>query len=216
MLIFQTSSIQSSAHYRKAFMGKITSQIRRAAFLNVYSENESILDICCGTGLLLSQNQSFNHGNQYVGLDISKSLLCIAKEQFSNLKIHNAHLIAGNAFFTPLRSNSFHKIFCLNTIINFKSEQQIHQLFNEVARTCKDNGYFIFDIRNASNPLLRLLYWWHNRRNTFPVNAHTPKRFLKLCAQYLLEVEKIIIIGPRLKWFRWGYIFVVRKNESKS
>ena len=200
----------------KAFLGKITSQVRyQAEGLYMFS-NQRTLDLCCGNGLFFLQQKTQQNSAIRYGLDYSLPLLQEAQEIYSDNGIQDMKLIAGNAFATPIKDNSFDTIYCLNTLINFKSENQINSLFKELKRICINNGRIIFDIRNSANLFLKILYWRHQKQNSFPVKAYRLNYVKKIISEHGFTLEKIIPIEFPFRLFCWAYILIFTKNEQKE
>ena len=130
----------SNVQNHKAFLGKITTKIRDNAASIFTFEDEKILDVCCGNGLFFLNQNSMHEKIQRFGLDFSQNLLIEARKIFSDNHIQNIKLIAADAFLMPFANNLFDKIFCLNTILNLKSETQIVDLLKELKRISQKNG----------------------------------------------------------------------------
>jgi ubiquinone/menaquinone biosynthesis C-methylase UbiE len=120
---------------------------KEAAFIeNVLKKKGIVLDLCCGTGrhsLILSQ-----HGWNMIGMDLSKNLLAIAKQEMKR-RTTEFPLIRADMRYFPFRS----KVFCavINMFTSFgylPSEKEDIKSLNEVQRVLKKNGLFLIDIVN--------------------------------------------------------------------
>lgn len=90
----------------------------------------SILDIGCGTGLLLPHLRNSSHFT--VGLDSSKGML--EKAEHIRKRLENVHLIIGDADHTPLRSSSFDKVFAITLLQNMPNRNRTLQEAKRVMR----------------------------------------------------------------------------------
>ena len=81
-----------------------------------------------------------------MGIDISKSMLRLAKEHTHNRQ--NAFLIQADAEYLPLRSSVFTKVVCLYTLPYIPNWQRF---LNEVFRVLWTGGLFISTFSNASS-----------------------------------------------------------------
>ncbi|MDQ1280088.1 MAG: hypothetical protein QG670_1350 [Thermoproteota archaeon] len=103
------------------------------AILDIVKINlgEYILDIGCGTGLLI-QRIGKNNGIT-IGIDFSKKMLEEAKKTCRGLE--NISLICGDADFLPLRDGTINKIFAITLLQNMP---QPKQTILEITRIAKD------------------------------------------------------------------------------
>ncbi|MDH5449070.1 MAG: class I SAM-dependent methyltransferase [Candidatus Bathyarchaeota archaeon] len=99
-------------------------------------EQGSILDLGCGTGLLLPRIQEI--AKSVVGLDVSKEML---KETASRIEQSaNVHLILADADHTPLRNSYFDTIFAITLLQNMPNPSKTLQ---EAKRITEPNGSII-------------------------------------------------------------------------
>ena len=97
---------------------------------------EYILDIGCGTGLLIQRIGEKN--GIIIGIDFSKRMLEEAKKACSGLE--NVSLICGDADFLPLREETIDKIFIITLLQNMP---QPKQTILEVTRVAKDDSEIV-------------------------------------------------------------------------
>lgn len=116
-------------------------------FLKPYlKENDSILDLACGTGtlpIILAQD-----GYNVTGLDLSSEAIYVAKEKtkMNHLKI-NYHVLDMSNF---KLNEKFNVITCFFDSINFLNHNEVKKLLDMVDTHLFTNGYFIFDIFTKS------------------------------------------------------------------
>jgi len=100
---------------------------------------ESILDIACGTGNLISALRSM--GKHVVGCDISPQMIAIAKEVNPDVEFHVVDM-------TQIDPNrKFDLAICAFDSLNYLlSEQDVSKLFAVVHAHLANGGFFLFDV----------------------------------------------------------------------
>lgn len=105
----------------------------RAVLNNLNVDSDSlVLDLGCGTGLLLSELRG---AKEIVGLDISREMLHRAKRIVS--VIENIHLVLGDADHVPLRCSHFDLVFAITLLQNIPNPSSTLQ---EIKRITKPNA----------------------------------------------------------------------------
>ena len=113
-------------------------------FIEPYlKKNDTILDLACGTGTLLSMLTM--DGYTVEGLDLSEEIIEIAREKakINHFKIpfHVADMIDFNL------NKKFNMITCFFDSINFiEKTEDVNKMLSCVKKHLKPKGYFIFDI----------------------------------------------------------------------
>jgi ubiquinone/menaquinone biosynthesis C-methylase UbiE len=95
-----------------------------------------ILDLGCGTGLLL--NHLGNSVRLLAGIDISRDILKEAKKRADQLK--NVALLCADADYTPFRNQIFHAVFAITLLQNTPSPMRT---LEEVKRIARKNASII-------------------------------------------------------------------------
>lgn len=112
-----------------------------AVFLNNQLDKGNILDIGTGPGRLLSEIRKKNQSFSLYGLDISKSMIKVAKQNLQN--VNDVELRVGNIVETTYQSNFFDSIMSIGSFYNW--EKPIEGL-NEIYRILKTGQTaFIFE-----------------------------------------------------------------------
>jgi len=108
-----------------------------------------VLDLCCGTGrhsVLLCKK-----GLNMIGLDISPTLLKIAKERMAERGVHFP-LVRGEIQCFPFRAETFSAVISMFTSFGYlPSEEEDMISLREVARTLKQGGSLLIDIANREH-----------------------------------------------------------------
>ncbi len=124
--------------------------------LPLIRRNDSILDLCCGTGTLTTMLAGSVHSDcKIVGVDLSEGQIfqAVRKNHFSNLefKVMDASNLnfANESFNIVLISAALHE---MDKLLRSRVLQEVH-------RVLKKEGYLlIFDHHEPSEPKLRIFY----------------------------------------------------------
>lgn len=135
-------------------------------FIKPYlKESSSILDLACGSGtlaILLSLNNF-----SVEGLDLSESIIDIAKEKAKMNHLHIPFYVGDMTSFTL--DKTYDVITCFFDSVNFlKRKEDIQNLLSSVHRHLNSNGLFIFDI--FSKALLEE-YKHHRIKRKYPTHS---------------------------------------------
>lgn len=96
----------------------------------------SILDVGCGTGLLIPKMEKY--AEKIVCLDVAKKMLEIAKH--SGERLVETHFIVADADNTPLRPNYFDTVFAVTLLQNMPKP---HSTIQEVIRVAKPKALIV-------------------------------------------------------------------------
>lgn len=97
---------------------------------------ESVLDVGCGTGLLLQMmSGEVGDSGQITGLDLSADMLEIAKQRCGELA--NVRLLQGSADELEFEADYFDVVACTQTLLYV---EQVEQALREISRVLKPGG----------------------------------------------------------------------------
>jgi len=193
----------SGVSRKKAFLGNITTAVRNKAW-ELCHDSETILDVCCGNGLFFL-NEGANK-RLLVGIDKSEELLREAKKIFQDNSIEGISLIRGDAFQLPFKPETFDRVVCINTLLNIASLDAIEALLAELMRICKPNGRLLVEIRNQSNPYIRLKYWMHARRQKFPVRTYKVEDISDIFKRHAFHCTRIFPVGCPIEFIAKAFL----------
>jgi len=143
----------------------------------VFKENDKVLDVGCGSGLLLSRLVNENK-IQAVGTDISEAQIRIANKNF-----HNIHFLVNDAEHLSFKNSSFNKILCYSVFHLISNWKEVIDSFINVAT---DDGMIL--IGDIPDKKLKYKYYWYilktlpslflnfkTLRNKFAYNKNRPR-----------------------------------------
>jgi ubiquinone/menaquinone biosynthesis C-methylase UbiE len=177
----------------------------------------SVIDIGCGTGnhaLRLSKK-----GYQVTGVDVSPTMLKIAKEKDKERKIKFIRGDMKKLEKVILKGQGFDAAICLGQVFShFMTDKDLHAFLNRLHKILKQNGLFIFSARNAKkineeylNKLLldhilneeklQLLMLAHNTRDSQNPNiiVWNPIYLIKQDSKVDLQIRE-----HKLRWFEFS------------
>lgn len=96
-------------------------------------KNSSILDVGCGTGILLEQADALNRNIKLYGIDISDGMIEKAKIKFGN----RAALRVGSANKLPYKDNTFDYVVCCTSLHHHPNTKKS---LSEMYRVVKKRG----------------------------------------------------------------------------
>ncbi len=122
------------------------SMIQRSIDLLHCRDQDTVLEIGPGNGGYAPYVLSRAAGIRYYGIDISDTMIALAKEQFAaEIAAGTAFFIQGNGVELPYAAEHFDKIFTVNTLYFWEDPRQ--QLA-EIYRVLKPAGLLVLGIRS--------------------------------------------------------------------
>ncbi|MCX7927445.1 MAG: class I SAM-dependent methyltransferase [Candidatus Omnitrophica bacterium] len=157
--------------------------VRNKALLLIPESSKKILEVGCGEGLFLSQILKKIPNSEIYGIDNSRQRIYQAQQYLKD--ISQIHLSVEDALALSFRDCFFDCCVCVNVFFNMPDIITVKKAILEINRVLRSKGYFIFDIRNAKNPLLALKY------RLAPLYDQSVKN-LPLKTYHFREIEDII------------------------
>ncbi|MBT7902890.1 class I SAM-dependent methyltransferase [Candidatus Woesearchaeota archaeon] len=150
-------------------------------FLKPLIEGKKVLDLGCGTGKFMIDLAHVS--KEYVGLDISKDQLNIAKNKLIKNNINNVKLIQSSAENIPLESNQFDVIISTWVLGTIQDESRREKAVSEALRLLKTGGS-TYLVENNSGGDFEVI------RNRFPNKERTEKyNSWLLNHKFIVEIE---------------------------
>ena len=117
--------------------------------------NPSILDICCGTGAVITAFTTHYTESLTVGYDFSRGMLLKVREKSGGRKII---LIEGDAAALPFVDESFDVIACSHALYELKSSARQKALL-EMKRVIRSDGVvLLMEHEVPTRPLIKILF----------------------------------------------------------
>ena len=111
----------------------------RALELAEIKNNQSIIEVAVGTGLMFSDIVQRNPNGQNIGIDISQGMLSKAKRRLSKYQNNNYSLSIGSAFNLKVNDDSIDML-VNNYMFDLIPFNQMDSIINEFYRVLKPNG----------------------------------------------------------------------------
>ncbi len=118
----------------------------------------SVLDLCTGTGTLLTHLQAkVGPDGQVVGVDFSRGMLKVARKKTRSFA--NVDLVEADAGCLPFAAGTFDAVTCSHAFYELKGETQERAL-QEIVRILRPSGAFLMMEHDVpSNPFVRALFY---------------------------------------------------------
>jgi ubiquinone/menaquinone biosynthesis C-methylase UbiE len=208
------SAVNSFDRQTRAFMGSISVLVRKEAVEYLSKKHGELLDLGCGNGIFFSDLR--HEDLTYYGIDRSSGSLENASYLKSKLQLKNIHLLQSDFFNLPFKPDIFDYITLLNTTVNLKNLNEIEHLFKNIFDLMKSSTRLIVDIRNGSNPLIRLKFYFHSIIGRFRTKAYKRDQIETVLTNLGLEIEYTRKL--RMPWlpFTVAHILIVKKAASEQ
>jgi ubiquinone/menaquinone biosynthesis C-methylase UbiE len=117
---------------------------------------ESCLEVGVGEGLLAEAVRDRGAFRRFIGVDISTGNLFLSKNRFAGDRFFAG--VCASAHCLPLRPEGIERVVCVNTLYNQRTWDEVREIILELGRVTSVGGSFLFDIRNARDPLITTIY----------------------------------------------------------
>ncbi len=169
--------------------------VKETAFvMDVLPKDGVVLDLCCG-----SARHSINlcrRGRKMVGLDLSRNLLAIAKQNMKKQRV-SLPIVRADMRILPFRAHVFNAVISMFTSFGYlPSEGDDIKSFTEIWRTLRKNGQFLLDVANKNHI----------------IKAFKEKEWAEYETFYMLEKRSLDPQQSRLI-SQWT---IVKKNTNKT
>lgn len=187
--------------YAKSYEGKLKNEYHNERLsmisrllANIKFDGKKICDFGCGGGEI--DLQLAERGGSIVGIDISQSMVDIAKENFARKNLKGEFVMGGVNQLKELAENSFDTLICFN-VLAYLEKDELEIFFRESNRILKNGGELII-----SNP--------NELFDMFTLNSFTYSFYNK----YLLEKqsEQLKTLLPKFETPQNIEAFKVRFN----
>jgi ubiquinone/menaquinone biosynthesis C-methylase UbiE len=118
----------------------------------------AVLDVCTGTGTLLSPLlEKVGRQGFVVGVDFSHGMLCACRLKTAGLR--NVHLVEADAGCLPFRAGAFDAVTCSHAFYELKGETR-DGVLQEILRVLRPKAVFLMMEHDVpSNPIVRAFFY---------------------------------------------------------
>lgn len=159
-----------------------------------------VLDVACGYGELINKISKYRKNLEFVGVDISKSMIKLSKMRLSNKKMNFLSMSADNLEFP---NETFDFILCKDAFHHFKNPVKV---LKEMFRVLKKKGviYSIDLRRDISEEVFNQITQWASELNlenaSLYVQSHNASYTLKEMRKMVEKagIERYEISTPKI------------------
>ena len=169
---------------------------------NFADRDVHLLDFACGTGRITALLEK--RVKTSTGVDVSGSMLAIAREKLKRTQIIEADITVQNV----LKPRKFNLITAFRFFLNAEPELRTATL-RALVEVLDEDGYFVFNNhRNWSSPWTKLAYAYHRRKNPEGMfNVMSIREMEELVQGVGLEIVELYPVGffhpPRVPVSVW-------------
>jgi ubiquinone/menaquinone biosynthesis C-methylase UbiE len=157
-------------HARRDESGTRSFLVDSAALEKV--EKPRVLDICCGTGAVLSAFADRYPGGICIGCDFSRGMLLAARRKKT---AGGAAFVQGSAAALPFVDSRFHAVACSHALYELKGEDR-RKALNEMKRVVREDGVvLIMEHEVPARPVAGLMF----RLRLMAMGSADAKEFVK-------------------------------------
>jgi ubiquinone/menaquinone biosynthesis C-methylase UbiE len=122
-------------------------------------DNQTILEVACGTGMVLEQIAKKNPNGRNVGVDLSPDMLQKAKQRLQKAGLQNYELLEGNVLNLQISENLFN-VLVNNFMIDLMPEETFDKIASQFFNVLKPNGIAVISIFSFGTKRLHKFWYW--------------------------------------------------------
>lgn len=134
-----------------------------------------VLDLGCGTGVILKEISNKNSSVELFGLDLSENMIAKATQRLGT----TANLSVGDAENLPYSDNTFDLICCVESFHHYPNPKKA---LLEINRVLKKGGIFLLCDTWTSSPIRHILNFFIRFSNDGDVHIYSENEINKLLA----------------------------------
>ncbi|WP_310605278.1 class I SAM-dependent methyltransferase [Anaerosporobacter sp.] len=154
----------------------------RKVVMQSINTNDYVLDICTGTATNAINISKNNNNVKIIGIDLSDSMLAMARQKMQNEHITNVELLNMDATKLSFDDNTFDKIL-ISLVLHELDEPIANQILEQAKCVLKDNGEIIITEWELSKNILRRFLF-------LPIHLFEPKSYRKFIKKDLNQYFK--------------------------
>lgn len=180
---------------------------REVEIVKQYGENKDVLEIGCGTGIILNEVTKFTHSAW--GIDLSEGMLKKAKEKGLSVKLANATKL-------PFPDGNFDLVYSFKVLPHIP---EIDQVIQEAIRVVKKEGTLILEFYNpySLKRITNLFYNYLKKRKVYLRYDNLEKIKSYLPNDWQIERYyglKVLAFGKKVS--AWPFLVSLEKKLASS
>ena len=156
--------------------------------------NESILEVACGTGDVFEKIVKINPDGRNVGIDLSPDMLKKAKERFTKIKSVNYELLEGDALQLDFADNTFDSVIN-NFMVDLMPANTFDKIAEEFYRVTKPNGKVIIAVFSFGKKRSNKFWYWVAKKYPDLLTGCRPVSFKENLIKAGFRIEKDLEIS---------------------
>ncbi len=122
-------------------------------------DNQKVLEVACGTGLVFEKIVNKNPNGQNIGIDLSPAMLGKAKQRLQKSNYTNYLLNQGDVLNLGLSDNSF-DLLVNNFMVDLMPQKAFDKIASEFYRVLKPNGIAVISTFSLRGIALNRIWYW--------------------------------------------------------
>ncbi len=159
------------------FWGKLTESeaARKVIEMAQIRDGSDILEVACGTGVLLSQLVPLDPHGKITGIDLSPAMLKKAHQRLAEIRSGNTQIFTGNALELEFEDETF-DLLVNNFMVDLLPESKFNRIASEFYRVLKPGGTAVVSTFSFGYKKIHHFWYWLARHfpglltNCRPVN----------------------------------------------
>lgn len=156
--------------------------------------NQSILEIACGTGVVFDQIAKRNPNGRNVGIDISPDMLKKARKKLKKNHGTNYELKEGDALHLEIEDDSFDCV-VNNFMVDLMPAEQFDKIADEFYRVTKPDGKVIVSTFAFGKKKINHFWYWVAKKFPDLLTGCRPVSFKEHLIKAGFKIEKSIEIS---------------------
>lgn len=219
MLIRKLDNVQTQKNYKQVvwfynLWSKLTESHAAEKVLEFsdLKDNEEVIEVACGTGLVFKEIVKINPNGRNVGIDLSIHMLSKAKQLMIDEKLQNYELQQGDVLNLEFDDSSFDKL-VNNFMIDLMPENTFDVIISEFHRILKPNGVAVISVFSFGQKRVNKIWVWIAKYLPKLLTGCRPVEIRNSLIRNGFVIEKEIEISQNTFPSK---VYKLRKNEKHA
>jgi len=168
--------------------------VKKVIKLADVKNGNTILDVACGTGVMLKNIVKQNPEGKNIGIDISPDMIAKARKKLAKQNQNNLMLEEGNALNLNFKDNSF-DILINNYMVDLMPIESFNKIASEFYRVLKPKGIIVMSTFSFGTKKIHRFWYWIAKQFPNLLTGCRPVRFEDYLVKAGFEIEKNIEIS---------------------